>query len=139
MAVRRGSPPAVDSSGKAPDAYRTISEAAEIVGVPQHVLRFWETRFSQIRPVKRAGGRRHYRPDDLALLTRIRDLLHGEGYSIRGVQQLLKRHGVRAVVEGRVEDELPRDDGAAAADRLPRRDALESILEELVEIRSLLP
>ena len=70
-------------------AYRTISEVAALVGVPQHVLRFWETRFPEIQPLKRGGNRRYYRPQDIALLTRINRLLHTDGYTIRGVQQLL--------------------------------------------------
>jgi len=83
---------------KSADAFRTISEAAEELDVPQHVLRFWETRFSQIRPMKRGGGRRYYRPEDMDLLRAIRSLLYGEGYTIRGVQRLLKERGVRAVI-----------------------------------------
>ena len=83
---------------KSADAFRTISEAAEELDVPQHVLRFWETRFSQIRPMKRGGGRRYYRPEDMDLLRSIRSLLYGEGYTIRGVQRLLKERGVRAVL-----------------------------------------
>ncbi len=83
---------------KSADAFRTISEAAEELDVPQHVLRFWETRFSQIRPMKRGGGRRYYRPEDMDLLRAIRSLLYGEGYTIRGVQRLLKERGVRAVM-----------------------------------------
>jgi DNA-binding transcriptional MerR regulator len=83
---------------KSQDAFRTISEAAEELDVPQHVLRFWETRFSQIRPMKRGGGRRYYRPEDMALLHAIRRLLYGEGYTIKGVQRILKEQGVRAVV-----------------------------------------
>ena len=83
---------------KSIDAFRTISEAAEELDVPQHVLRFWETRFSQIRPMKRGGGRRYYRPEDMDLLRTIRSLLYGEGYTIRGVQRLLKERGVRAVL-----------------------------------------
>jgi DNA-binding transcriptional MerR regulator len=82
---------------KAPDAFRTISEVAEELDVPQHVLRFWETRFSQIRPMKRGGGRRYYRPDDLDLLRGIRHLLYGEGYTIRGVQRILREQGVKFV------------------------------------------
>lgn len=75
---------------KSPDAFRTISEAAEELNVPQHVLRFWETRFTQIKPMKRAGGRRYYRPADVDLLKGIRSLLYSEGYTIRGVQKILK-------------------------------------------------
>jgi DNA-binding transcriptional MerR regulator len=82
---------------KAPDAFRTISEVAEDLDIPQHVLRFWETRFSQIKPMKRSGGRRYYRPDDVDLLRGIRRLLYGEGYTIRGVQRILKEHGIGSV------------------------------------------
>ncbi|MEA2944375.1 MAG: hypothetical protein QOD09_4904 [Bradyrhizobium sp.] len=82
---------------KAPDAFRTISEVADDLDIPQHVLRFWETRFTQIKPMKRSGGRRYYRPDDVDLLRGIRRLLYGEGYTIRGVQRILKEHGVKSV------------------------------------------
>jgi DNA-binding transcriptional MerR regulator len=82
---------------KAPDAFRTISEVAEEVNVPQHVLRFWESRFAQIRPLKRGGGRRYYRPDDVDLLRGVRHLLYGEGYTIRGVQRILREEGVSFV------------------------------------------
>jgi DNA-binding transcriptional MerR regulator len=78
---------------KAPDAFRTISEVADEIDVPQHVLRFWESRFPQIKPMKRGGGRRYYRPDDVDLLRGIRHLLYGEGYTIRGVQRILREHG----------------------------------------------
>jgi DNA-binding transcriptional MerR regulator len=82
---------------KAPDAFRTISEVADELDVPQHVLRFWESRFSQIHPMKRAGGRRYYRPDDVDLLRGIRHLLYGEGYTIRGVQRILREQGPKLV------------------------------------------
>ncbi|HEY8333084.1 MAG TPA: MerR family transcriptional regulator, partial [Tardiphaga sp.] len=82
---------------KAPDAFRTISEVAGDLDIPQHVLRFWETRFTQIKPMKRSGGRRYYRPDDVDLLRGIRRLLYGEGYTIRGVQRILKENGIKAV------------------------------------------
>ena len=83
---------------KGPDAFRTISEAADELGVPQHVLRFWETKFSFIRPMKRAGGRRFYRRQDLDLLRGVRALLHEEGYTIKGVQRLHKEQGVRRLM-----------------------------------------
>ena len=83
---------------KTHDAFRTIGEVAEELDLPQHVLRFWETKFTQIRPVKRAGGRRYYRPDDVQLLSAIRILLYSEGYTIKGVQRILKEQGVRAIV-----------------------------------------
>ena len=82
---------------KAPDAFRTISEVAVDLNVPQHVLRFWESRFNEIKPMKRGGGRRYYRPDDVDLLRGIRHLLYGEGYTIRGVQRILKEQGLRYV------------------------------------------
>lgn len=82
---------------KAPDAFRTISEVADDLDLPQHVLRFWETRFGQIKPLKRGGGRRYYRPDDVDLLRGIRHLLYGEGYTIKGVQRILKEDGIRVV------------------------------------------
>jgi DNA-binding transcriptional MerR regulator len=82
---------------KSPDAFRTISEVADELDLPQHVLRFWETRFQQIKPMKRGGGRRYYRPDDVDLLRGIRHLLYGEGYTIRGVQRMLKENGVKFV------------------------------------------
>ena len=84
---------------KAPDAFRTISEVAEEINVPQHVLRFWESRFTQIRPLKRGGGRRYYRPDDVDLLRGVRHLLYGEGYTIRGVQRILREEGLVFVQE----------------------------------------
>jgi DNA-binding transcriptional MerR regulator len=82
---------------KAPDAFRTISEAAEELDLPQHVLRFWESRFREIKPMKRGGGRRYYRPDDLDLLRGIKHLLYGEGYTIRGVQRILRDEGIKFV------------------------------------------
>jgi DNA-binding transcriptional MerR regulator len=82
---------------KSPDAYRTIREVADSLDLPQHVLRFWETRFPQIRPLKRAGGRRYYRPDDIERLRVIKRLLYEEGYTIKGVQRLFKEQGVQAL------------------------------------------
>lgn len=101
---------------KAPDAFRTISEVADDLDIPQHVLRFWETRFTQIKPMKRSGGRRYYRPDDVDLLRGIRRLLYGEGYTIRGVQRILKENGIKSV-QGLV------DGTAAPAFAPPRPDA----------------
>jgi DNA-binding transcriptional MerR regulator len=109
-----------------PEAFRTISEVAEDLDLPQHVLRFWETRFTQIKPMKRGGGRRYYRPDDVDLLRGIRHLLYGEGYTIRGVQRILKEQGPRSVIgavrngfrpepEDDVADEEPEEEIAAPA------------------------
>lgn len=86
-------------SGKSAEAFRTISEVAIELDVPQHVLRFWESRFTQIKPVKRAGGRRYYRPDDIDLLKGIRALLYNDGFTIKGVQKVLKDRGLRHVAE----------------------------------------
>jgi DNA-binding transcriptional MerR regulator len=83
--------------GKAAEAFRTISEVAEELGVQKHVLRFWEQRFPQVKPMKRGGGRRYYRPEDLELLRGIRHLLHAEGYTIKGVQKILRETGIDAV------------------------------------------
>jgi len=97
----------MSSQDKSPDAFRTISEVAEDLDLPQHVLRFWETRFAQIKPLKRGGGRRYYRPDDVELLKGIRYLLYGEGYTIKGVQRILKEQGPRFVMQIRHEAALP--------------------------------
>ncbi len=86
---------------KAPNAFRTISEVADELHIPQHVLRFWETKFIQVKPLKRGGGRRYYRPDDIALLRRIADLLYIQGYTIKGVQRLLREGG------GKLSDDIP--------------------------------
>jgi len=99
---------------KSPDAFRTISEVADHLDTPAHVLRFWESRFPQIRPVKRAGGRRYYRPSDVALLAGIRRLLHDEGLTIRGVQKILREQGVRHVA-GLTDEELAADEAVPAA------------------------
>lgn len=86
---------------KAPEAFRTISEVADELEVPKHVLRFWEAKFTQLKPMKRGGGRRYYRPEDVALLRGIRFLLYNDGYTIRGVQKILREHGPRFVMDYR--------------------------------------
>ncbi len=91
---------------KSAQAFRTISEVADLLDVPAHVLRFWETRFSQIQPVKRGGGRRYYRPEDIALLGGIQDLLHVQGMTIKGVQKVLKDRGLKHVMSIGQEAEL---------------------------------
>jgi DNA-binding transcriptional MerR regulator len=106
---------------KAPEAFRTISEVAEEIDVPQHVLRFWESRFGQIRPMKRGGGRRYYRPDDIDLLRGVRHLLYGEGYTIRGVQRILREQGigfVQDVWRGDAELPAPSDDDGIGDDEV---------------------
>jgi DNA-binding transcriptional MerR regulator len=92
---------------KGPEAFRTISEAADELGVPQHVLRFWETRFSFIRPMKRAGGRRFYRPQDITVLRGVRALLHDEGYTIKGVQRLHREQGMARLLAAASGDSGP--------------------------------
>ncbi len=89
----------VSAARKSPSAFRTISEVAEELGVQQHVLRFWETKFTQIKPLKRGGGRRYYRPEDVLLLKRIHNLLYSEGYTIKGVQKLLKGQGKQQIAQ----------------------------------------
>ncbi len=121
---------------KAPTAFRTISEVADELQIPQHVLRFWESKFPQLKPLKRGGGRRYYRPEDIALLKRISDLLYTQGYTIKGVQRLLRDGGLE---EGAPElpppGELEREDLDPATAAL--REAL-SVLEGLaVELRAL--
>ena len=129
---------------KSPDAFRTISEAADEIGVPQHVLRFWETKFSFIRPMKRAGGRRFYRPQDIAVLRGVRVLLHDQGYTIKGVQRLHKEQGLRRLAaagegarpEGAVVEAFPQemafDEPAAPA---VDREQLLALREELLEAK----
>jgi DNA-binding transcriptional MerR regulator len=97
--------------GKGREAFRTISEVADELDLPQHVLRFWESKFSQIKPLKRGGNRRYYRPDDVTLLKAIKKLLHADGYTIRGVQKLFKAQGVKTTV---VEALELADDGASS-------------------------
>ncbi len=129
---------------KHPGAFRTITEVSEELGVPQHVLRFWESRFSQIKPVKRAGGRRYYRREDIDLLKGVSRLLRGKGYTIRGAQRILKENGVRfvqAVGRGEAEADAPtgadRDEDSVEAAAADRR-ALEGALSELRACRALL-
>lgn len=117
---------------KAPDAFRTISEVADELDVPQHVLRFWESRFPQIRPMKRAGGRRYYRPEDVDLLRGIRHLLYGEGYTIRGVQRILREQGPRFVQSvwqpGAAQPVLqPEEDATAEPEQLAPDEAARTI------------
>jgi DNA-binding transcriptional MerR regulator len=114
---------------KSPSAFRTISEVAEELDVPQHVLRFWETKFPQVRPLKRGGGRRYYRPEDVDVLRRIRSLLYEQGYTIKGVQRLLR--------EGALKHEAVPAEEPLAADPDIRRSVLEKLLRELQDLRAL--
>ena len=110
---------------KSSSAFRTISEVAQDLNVPQHVLRFWETRFTQIRPLKRGGGRRYYRPEDVALLRLIRELLYDEGYTIKGVQKLIREGGLK-LADGEVVPDVPgameSEEGASPAEAAPGAD-----------------
>ena len=141
---------------KAPEAFRTISEVADELEVPKHVLRFWEAKFAQLKPMKRGGGRRYYRPEDVALLRGIRFLLYNDGYTIRGVQKILREHGPRYVMDYRRLTEEAGDDEVAAPDipdvaaeaakgpgayrpgRAPDGDSLGALLEELEACHRLL-
>ena len=105
---------------KAPEAFRTISEVADELEVPKHVLRFWEAKFAQLKPMKRGGGRRYYRPEDVQLLRGIRFLLYNDGYTIRGVQKILREHGPRFVMDyRRMAEDDEQDDAMAAPREIP--------------------
>ena len=125
---------------KSIDAFRTISEVAVDLDLPQHVLRFWETRFTQIKPLKRGGGRRYYRPEDVDLLAAVRRLLYEEGYTIKGVQKILKEQGVRAVAAMPPRDATALQTEAAASDEsqdgAARSTPVEKLQSALREIES---
>jgi DNA-binding transcriptional MerR regulator len=127
---------------KSAAAFRTISEVAAILDVPQHVLRFWETRFAQIKPLKRGGGRRYYRPEDVALLQEIRRLLYSEGYTIKGVQRLMKDGSLKARLSEATEPVQPAVTVAPKEDRLslpePARAPIRAAIAELEAIRAAL-
>jgi len=123
---------------KSNEAFRTISEVAEDLDLPQHVLRFWETKFTQVRPLKRGGGRRYYRPEDVALLRHIRSLLYDEGYTIKGVQKLLRQDGPSKseLREMEVAREVPpTPDSGLGADE---RSVIVAAIDELESLRGLL-
>lgn len=124
---------------KGPDAFRTISEAADELNVPQHVLRFWETKFSFIRPMKRAGGRRFYRPHDIAVLRGVRVLLHEAGYTIKGVQKLHKEQGLRRLLAAGERDLLngvSSDAGLGLAGRVLSQEGRERLAYALDDLES---
>jgi DNA-binding transcriptional MerR regulator len=137
--------PASRPAGKSAAAFRTISEVSDELDVPQHVLRFWEGKFSQVRPLKRGGGRRYYRPEDIDLLRRIRDLLYSEGYTIKGVQRLLREGRSK---DGEADESAPPATVAAAPKAVasaPPRDGagdvageIRAVIDELSELRDLL-
>ncbi len=107
---------------KSPQAFRTISEVSSIVQVPAHVLRFWEGKFTQVRPIKRGGGRRYYRPEDVQLLIAIKELLYTEGLTIRGVQKMLREQGVKTLSHRFSPDSVAMDDFGGRADEAARED-----------------
>jgi len=139
---------------KSPAAFRTISEVAEELDVPQHVLRFWESKFPQVKPLKRGGGRRYYRPEDVVLLRRIRQCLYQEGYTIKGVQRLLREGALRSPTPVSVQGALPILPAANDTDEDDESDlppdsadseregemlaALEELRDELIEMREIL-
>ncbi|MGI9392405.1 MAG: MerR family transcriptional regulator [Parvibaculales bacterium] len=123
---------------KSNTALRTISETAEEVKVPTHVLRFWESRFTQIKPIKRAGGRRYYSPDDIILLKAIYHLLRVEGRTIKGVQKILNKQGMKAVLEGKIAPiENPKGKNASTSLEAVKPD-LQKIMDDLVSLKDLL-
>ena len=132
------------SGGKSANAFRTISEVSEELHVPQHVLRFWESKFTQLKPLKRGGGRRYYRPEDISLLKRIQNLLYDEGYTIKGVQRLFKEGRVQARTRQSPKSREPVDsasmaagDGAEGGLKARRRELAE-VLKDLEAIRKTL-
>ena len=147
VAVERGR-----RSTKSATAFRTISEVASDLSVPSHVLRFWETKFSQVKPLKRGGGRRYYRPEDVALLRNIRSLLYEDGYTIKGVQKLLREGGANLPANGGTSSKkLPKEQILQPAPKVEKtikrhasslsptiRGALSDVLRELEELRELL-
>ncbi|MBE0530141.1 MAG: MerR family transcriptional regulator [Rhodospirillales bacterium] len=154
MAEAAGQNTELRRRGKSEGAFRTISEVAVDLDLPQHVLRFWESKFIQIRPLKRGGGRRYYRPEDVALLKRIRQLLYVDGYTIRGVQKLLKHNGGKSLDGDEPEAPAPFPDAMTADEPaevmtvptavpvaggegigLRRRAELEALLSELEDLR----
>ena len=136
------------SGNKSAGAFRTISEVASELNVPQHVLRFWETRFTQIKPMKRGGGRRYYRPEDIALLTRVRSLLYEDGYTIKGVQKLFRDGGLKKQLSQRKPYSKDVVVKTMSVDTKPtaeitgidpgKRVELQGVLRELVSLRKLL-
>ncbi|MFP4313302.1 MAG: MerR family transcriptional regulator [Alphaproteobacteria bacterium] len=131
----------VEKTKKSKNAFRTISEVADELGVQQHVLRFWETKFSQVRPLKRGGGRRYYRPEDVTLLKRIHELLYTEGYTIKGVQKLFRENGKNSVLDGEVGgiiNEAPAQTGSSGKLDADQKEILEDMLAELKELRAII-
>jgi DNA-binding transcriptional MerR regulator len=134
-------------SSKSPEAFRTISEVSKDLSLPQHVLRFWETKFVQIKPIKRGGGRRYYRPEDIKLLKGIKSLLYNDGYTIRGVQKVIKENGTKKLLtiqtENKVFTEIRKDNNDHLEQQNytqhsindSKRKKLMNVLEDLVQLR----
>ena len=134
-------------SSKSPEAFRTISEVSKDLSLPQHVLRFWETKFVQIKPIKRGGGRRYYRPEDVKLLKGIKSLLYNDGYTIRGVQKVIKENGTKKLLnihsENKVFTEARKDNNDQLEQKNysqysindSKRKKLMNVLDDLVQLR----
>ena len=134
-------------SSKSPEAFRTISEVSKDLSLPQHVLRFWETKFVQIKPIKRGGGRRYYRPEDVKLLKGIKSLLYNDGFTIRGVQKVIKENGTKKLLtiqtENKVFTEIRKDNNDQLEQQNysqhsindSKRKKLMNVLEDLVQLR----
>ena len=134
-------------SSKSPEAFRTISEVSKDLSLPQHVLRFWETKFVQIKPIKRGGGRRYYRPEDVKLLKGIKSLLYNDGYTIRGVQKVIKENGTKKLLtiqtENKIITEIKKDNNDHHEQQSypqhsindSKRKKLMNVLDDLVQLR----
>ena len=134
-------------SSKSPEAFRTISEVSKDLSLPQHVLRFWETKFVQIKPIKRGGGRRYYRPEDVKLLKGIKSLLYNDGYTIRGVQKVIKENGTKKLLtiqtENKIFTEIKKDNNDHNEQQSysqhsindSKRKKLMNVLDDLVQLR----
>ena len=134
-------------SSKSPEAFRTISEVSKDLSLPQHVLRFWETKFVQIKPIKRGGGRRYYRPEDISLLKGIKSLLYNDGYTIRGVQKVIKENGTKKLLtiqtENKIFTEIKKDNNDHSEQQSysqhsindSKRKKLMNVLDDLVQLR----
>ena len=134
-------------SSKSPEAFRTISEVSKDLSLPQHVLRFWETKFVQIKPIKRGGGRRYYRPEDVKLLKGIKSLLYNDGYTIRGVQKVIKENGTKKLLTIQAEnkvfteirknnnDQFEQQNYSQHSINDSKRKKLMNVLEDLVQLR----
>ena len=134
-------------SSKSPEAFRTISEVSKDLSLPQHVLRFWETKFVQIKPIKRGGGRRYYRPEDIKLLKGIKSLLYNDGYTIRGVQKVIKENGTKKLLNTQIENKVFTEIKKDNNDHLEqhsypqhsindsKRKKLMNVLDDLIELR----